>query len=229
VHESVDLTRGVRLRAAPDWVGAAEVLIQACSDHPDEETRVRWMEQICLRLGDALYPAFLRVLCVVGEQGTALAQRRVASTLLAALLSDRLPAGRQSAWGAQRMAASRSHGPLEYLCAWHLHPNGAELLPAARFDRAARSLLGLIGHDPQAHALYRSRLLAAADDPLEGTWSRTDRIALRALAQAWSGGDAQAAVSAFLKAPGQSPAVPSLSPWERAGVRAGFGAPPPSP
>ena len=189
------------LRAAPDWSGAAQVLIDACTGLPDEDARVRWMEQMGLRLGDALYPAFLRVLCLVGEQGTAHAQRRVAATLLAALVSDRLPAGRQAAWGAQRAGRTlRSHGPIEYLCAWHLHPPGADVLSASRFDRAARSLLGLIGQDPQAHALYCSRLLAAADDPLEGTWSRADRVALRALAQAWGDGDAPSAAAAFLRA-----------------------------
>jgi hypothetical protein len=166
---------------------------------------VRWIEQLCLALGDALYPAFLRVLCLVGERGEPLAQRAVAATLMQALQSGRLPAGKRAAWGAVGLGGAatttRSHGPLEYLCAWYLHPPGADTLSATGFDRAARALVGLISHDARAQALYRTRLQAAVDDPLEGAWSRSDRDALRALERAWQDGvGAEAPVAAFLRA-----------------------------
>ena len=190
----------LRLRAAPDWAGAAEVLIEGCTTLPDEAARVRWLEQLCAGLGDALYPAFLRVLCIVGEQAEPAAQRSVAATLQQALRSGRLPSGRYAAWGGRRMAASRAHGPLEYLCAWYLHPHGGDTLSAPAFDRAASALLGLLGSDAQAHQLYRSQLSAAADDPIEGAWSRADREALRALIRAWTPGThPESAVSAFLR------------------------------
>ena len=190
----------LRLRAAPDWAGAAEALIEGCSTLPDDAARVRWLEQLCAGLGNALYPAFLRVLCLVGEQAEPAAQRSVAATLQQALRSGRLPSGRHAAWGGRRMSATRAHGPLEYLCAWYLHPRGGDTLSAPAFDRAARALLGLLGSDPLAHELYRSNLSAAADDPLEGAWSRADREALRALTRAWSPGtDPESAVSAFLR------------------------------
>jgi hypothetical protein len=189
------------LRNAPDWFGAAEVLIEGCVTLPDAQTRVRWIEQVCLTLGDQLYPAFLRVLCLIGEHGEPLAQRNVAAALTAALQSGRLPAGRRAAWGAVGLASTRSHGPLEYLCAWYLHPPGADTLSAAGFDGAARALVGLISHDARAQQLYAARLLAAADDPLEGAWSRADRAALRALARAWKQGvSAETPVNAFLAA-----------------------------
>jgi hypothetical protein len=191
----------VNLLDTPDWTQASEVLIEGCVSLPDEDTRVRWIEQVCLALGDALYPAFLRVLCLVGEHGEPLAQRSVAAALTHALVSGRLPAGRQAAWGAVGLNATRSHGPLEYLCAWYLHPSSADTLSATGFDRAARALVGLISHDHRAQQLYAARLLAAADDPLEGAWSRDDRQALRALASAWKlGVAADAPVSAFMRA-----------------------------
>ena len=185
---------------APDWWSAAQTLVEGCCTLPADE-RVRWLEQLCLALGDQLYPAFLRVLCLVGEQGEPLAQQAVAATLTQALASGRLPSGRQTAWGAAAGAATRQQGPIEFLCAWYLHPGGSDTLSANGFDQAARALLGLVSHDPQAHALYGSRLAAAAADPLEGAWSRADRAALSALAQVWRPGVAPAVpVDAFLRA-----------------------------
>jgi len=187
------------LRAEPDWHGAAEVLIEGCAHLPDDEQRVRWMERLALALGDALYPAFLKVLCLVGEQGDAAAQRAVAHALVQALASGRLPAGRQASWGSPSAAASgRPFGPIEYLCAWHAQ-GGTQALPAAAFDRTARAVLGLVSHSPAAHQLYRAKLLADADDPLDGSWTRGSRDALKALAQAWrQPGCEAAAVDAFL-------------------------------
>lgn len=201
------------LRLAPDWRGAAQTLIEGCVRLPAGPPRVRWLEQICLGLGDQLYPAFLRVLCLVGEQGEALAQRAVACALTEALASGRLPSGRQTAWGAAPatagLGASRQQGPIEFLCAWYLHPGGSDRLSASGFDQSARALLGLVGHDARAQALYRARLAAAAVDPLEGAWSRQDRAALSALAQAWQPGAAPgAAVDAFLHAARQASARP---------------------
>jgi hypothetical protein len=195
------------LRTEPDWDGAALALIEGCARLPAGEPRLRWLEQLALALGDVLYPAFLRVLCLVGRQGDAQAQRAVAAALTEAIEGGRLPAGRQSAWGGA--SASRREGPVEFLCAWFLRADGAQPLPAPAFDRAARALLGLVGQDETALRLYRARLLAAADDPMEGAWSRRDRQALRALAEHWRSGDAGAAdaVDAFLRA-ARGPALP---------------------
>lgn len=208
------------LRTPPDWWGAAQTLVEGCCTLPPGE-RVRWLEQLCLGLGDQLYPAFLRVLCLVGEQGEPLAQKAVAGTLTQALASGRLPSGRQTAWGAAAGAATRQQGPIEFLCAWYLHPGGSDSLSANGFDQAARALLGLVAHDAPAHGLYRGRLAAAAADPLEGAWSRRDRAALSALAQAWLPGVAAAVpVDAFLLAARQ--VAPAAS---GAGAAAAWGGP----
>ena len=190
------------LRPDPDWHGAAAVLVEGCARLPDAEQRVRWLQGLALSLGDALYPAFLKVLWLVGEQADAAAQRAVADTLVQALASGRLPTGRHAAWGSAGGAAgrsSRAFGPLEYLCAWHAQPS-SDALPAPGFDRAARALLGLVAHSAAARQLYCAKLLADAEDPLDGGWSRAARDALKALAETWSrpGAHERDAVDAFL-------------------------------
>ncbi len=204
------------LRATPDWNRAALALIEGCCTLPPGDARVHWLEQLCLALGDALYPAFLRVLCLVGQQAEPVAQRAVAATLTEAMGSGRLPSGRQAAWGGA--SASRREGPLEFLCAWYLQPAGGQTLSALAFDRSARALLGLVAHDDAAHALYRRRLLAAADDPMEGAWSQRDRNALRALVQAWRPGAAAGeAVDSFLQAARNARPGSALGGWPAAG------------
>lgn len=192
-------------KSEPDWLGAAEVLIEGCAHLHTPEERVRWLERLCLSLGDALYPAFLQVLCCVGEHGDAAAQKAVADTLVLALQTGRLPSGRHMAWGATHGAATRAMGPVEYLCAWHAQPGNRGLLSATAFDRAARAVLGLVSHSDTARRMYCAKLLADAEDPLGGAWSRGTRPALAAMARSWTaaGGAspqhiAAAAVDAFL-------------------------------
>ena len=175
------------LRSQPDWSGAAEVLIEGCAHLPTQDERVRWLERVCLSWGDSLYPAFLRVLCLIGEQGDANAQRVVAETLVHALESGRLPSGRHAAWGATSLHAAgfRAMDPIEYLCAWHAQPDGRGALNATAFDRNARALLGLVSHSDLARRLYCAKIRADAEDPLDGSWARNIRQALRAMADCW--------------------------------------------
>jgi hypothetical protein len=191
------------LRADPDWYSAAEALIEGCVYLPTPEDRVRWLERLCLSLGDALYPAFLHVLCHIGEHGDPSAQQAVADVLVLALQSGRLPSGRQAAWGSVHGTATRTMGPIEYLCAWHAQPGNHGQLNATAFDRAARALLGLVSHSDSARQLYCTKLLADAEDPLGGAWSRATRHALQTMANTWAAGAqpqraAQDAVDAFL-------------------------------
>lgn len=189
-------------KADPDWSGAAEVLIEGCAHLPTPEERVRWLERLCLSLGDTLYPAFLQVLCRVGEHGDAAAQKAVADTLVLALQSGRLPSGRHAAWGAAH-GATRAMGPIEYLCAWHAQPDNRGPLGATAFDRAARAVLGLVSHSDAARRMYCAKLMGDAEDPLGGAWSRGTRQALQAMARTWAAGAqpqraAADAVDAFL-------------------------------
>jgi hypothetical protein len=181
-----DDIRARALRADPDWYSAAEALIEGCVYLPTPEDRVRWLERLCLSLGDALYPAFLHVLCHIGDHGDPEAQKAVADVLVLALQSGRLPSGRHAAWGSMHGAATRTMGPIEYLCAWHAQPGNLGQLNATAFDRAARALLGLVSHSDSARRLYCAKLIADSEDPLGGAWSRATRQALQAMARTWA-------------------------------------------
>lgn len=176
----------VALKAQPDWPGAAQLLIDGCAHAPHAQARVDVLERLCIALGDALYPAFLTVLSLIGERGSPAAQSAVAEGLVDALRSGRLPAGKHAAWGAERSSAIRgaqvSLGPIEYVCAAQLQSDTA---PAANFAATLTALLRLVGHNERARQLYIARLQALAQDPLDGGLSRHTRQVLRALADAW--------------------------------------------
>jgi hypothetical protein len=184
------------LKPQPDWLAAAQALVDGLAALTGSQARTELMETVCSRLGDALYPAFVNLLCHIERQGEPAVQVLVADALVDALRSGRLPSGRLAAWGTALHGGGegpayghgRSLGPVEYLCAWHAQPSGREPLPANAFDAALQPLLRLVGSSPDARALYCAKLRADAQDPLGGSWSRSARQGVLALAQAWEAG-----------------------------------------
>jgi hypothetical protein len=193
--------------AEPRWSLAAQALVDGCIDLPNDEDRVALLATVCEGLGDELYPAFLRVLSLVGQHGDHAARAAVAQALVHALRTGRLPSGRRSAWGASASQAEaafgskRSLGPLEYLCAWHAQAGPAEALSREAFSAGAIAVMELISSSKEARLLYCEKLLADANDPLGGALARQTREALGALATAWAEGAAPAdACTRFLAA-----------------------------
>lgn len=194
------------LQSSPRWVDAAQALVEGCVDLPDDEDRVALLAAVCEGLGDELYPAFLRVLWLVGQHGDHAACAAVARALVHALRTGRLPSGRRSAWGAggamppqAAYGSMRSLGPLEFLCAWHAQAEPERALSSEQFHMAARAIMDLISASREARLLYCEKLLADVDDPLSGTLTRQTRVALRALATAWAAeGDSYDASARFL-------------------------------
>ncbi len=189
--------------AEPRWSAAAQALVDGCIDLPNDEDRVSLLAAVCDGLGDELYPAFLRVLSLIGQNGDYAARAAVAEALVHALRTGRLPSGRRSAWGASVASnadsgygRTRSLGPLEFLCAWHAQPESEPGLTAEQFDVAARAVMDLISTSREACLLYCEKLLADVDDPLSGALRRDTREAIRALAAAWGGGATSIAASA---------------------------------
>lgn len=183
------------LLSDPRWAHAAQALVEGCIDLRQEEDRVALLAAVCHGLGDDLYPAFLRVLSVIGQHGDHAARAAVADVLVHALRTGRLPSGRRSAWGADTSTApppsyghTRSLGPLEYLCAWHAQSDASRALTAEQFHGAAHSLMELIASSDEARRLYCEKLLADVDDPIAGALTRQTRHALRELAVAWAAG-----------------------------------------
>jgi hypothetical protein len=183
------LSETVALKAQPDWPTAAQILIDGCAHAPHPQARVDVLERLCMALGDALYPAFLNVLSLIGERGSPAAQSAVSEGLVDALRSGRLPAGKHAAWGAETSASRNARapmvslGPIEFVCAAQLPSDNT---PAASFAPTLTALLRLVSHSDRARQLYIARLQALAQDPIDGGLSRHTRQVLRALADAWS-------------------------------------------
>lgn len=196
------------LLTEPRWAQAAQALVDGCIDLPHEDERVALLSAVCDGLGEDLYPAFLRILSLIGRHGDHAARAAVADTLVHALRTGRVPSGRRSAWGADTASApplsyghTRSLGPLEYLCAWHAQTDPGRALPVEQFHAATRSLMDLIASSDVARKLYCDKLLADAGDPIAGALSRPTRHALRELALAWAAGaDALDASTRFVNA-----------------------------
>jgi hypothetical protein len=191
------------LLAEPDWVGAAQALVDGCVDLPTDEDRVALLGAVCHGMGDELYPAFIRVLWAIGQHGDHNAKAAVARALVHALRTGRLPSGRRGAWGGTERpdeyaayGRMRNLGPIEYVCAWHAQTDAVRALTAAQFHCAARALMDLISCSKEARLLYCEKLLADVDDPIGGALARYTRDALRALATAWAEGASSSDASA---------------------------------
>lgn len=195
------------LREVPDWAGAAQLLIDGCAHAEGAAERTELLERLCDALGDQLYPAFLKVLCVVATHGTEAAQAAVAQALVDGLASGRVPSGRRPAWGARPAWAGggpgQALGPVEYLCAWYAQAEGPVADRRDAFSVSMAHLLGLLSRGERAREAYAARLRMVADDPIGGALSRDTRAGLRALAQAWQDSSAatlSAATQAFMAA-----------------------------
>lgn len=197
------------LKAEPDWLGASRSLAENLAALPDSERRVQFLERCCLELGDALYPAFVKLMAATAWFGDGRVRALVAETLAEAIVTARLPSVRLPAWGAERWPSAspafggsgglqfntRSLGPVEFLCVWLQRDVTGEVLTEDAFERALTLLLQLIDASPRARALYIDKLRADAEDPTEGLHTRQGRRLLTLLAEHWGRGDAPEAAA----------------------------------
>lgn len=195
------------LKPRPDWRNAAQTLVSGCLVLDSTESRVQLMQHLCDQLGDNLYPAFLQILCVIGETGTPEAQGLVTETLVHALTTGRLPAGKLSAWGSNTLQSdsafgqTRSLGPVEYLCSWYAQPSGRNPISAQAFSQSAVNLLTLISANADAKQLYCDKLLADIEDPIGGSLSSSARAAMLKMVHSWqTGATAGEVIDSYLNA-----------------------------
>ncbi len=193
------------LKSKPDWHSAAETLVSGCLSLETQELRVQLLQHLCDELGDQLYPAFLQILGVIGENGTAEAQSLVTDTLVHALVTGRLPAGKLSAWGSDTLPSEsafgqiRYLGPIEYLCNWYAQPSGRNPISAQVFTKTAANLVALISVNENAQQLYIDKLLIDICDPLGGSLSSKTRTAMREMVRVWQlGSDENKVVDSYL-------------------------------
>jgi hypothetical protein len=176
----------------PDWWSAAQMLVSGFNKLDDLNQRIVLMEMVCDGLGDELYPAFLKILCMVGKNGDQESKQLITETLVQALLTGRLPSGTMTAWGAKTATSSnplfgqtRTLGPIEYVFTWYAQPSSRVPLPIQGFHQAASELLELISSNPKAKQLYCTKLSADIEDPLDGSLARTTRTAIGSFVKAW--------------------------------------------
>jgi hypothetical protein len=183
---------GVVLKAEPDWRGAAQALVSALEAQPFDDGRDEVIEACRAELGDHVYPAFIKLLAAVARFAEPAAQRLVARALGHALLTAQRQQTLFAASDGLPHADLRDGGPVEFLCLW-LHRDVAdEPLSDEAFLTAATLTLELLEAAPEAAELYRGRLLADLEHPVEGLHTAASRRAVHALVEAWSEGAAPA-------------------------------------
>jgi hypothetical protein len=180
-----------RLRSHPDWQNAAQLLVSGCHKLEILDQRVDLMESVCLGLGESLYPAFLKLLCLIGRNGDKATHSLITETLVHGLLTGRLPSGHLTAWGSSKFPGdrhfgqTRSLGPVEYLLTWYAQPSGKGPLPIQIFLKTATDLLILISSNTEAKSLYCKKLQADIEDPLDGSLSSKTRYAIGVFVANW--------------------------------------------
>lgn len=188
------------LKAEPDWVGAAQAFVAALEVQPDADGRVEVIDACRAELGDAVYPAFLKLLAAVARFGDAPARALAADAFAHALATSKLPAVKVPAWGGGGglpsgpggafglLSHTRSVGPIEFLCLWSRRDLSAEPLDPDAFETALAWLLRLFEASPRAAVLYQAKLAADVESPVEGLHDRESRALLRTLVEAWEAG-----------------------------------------
>jgi hypothetical protein len=193
-HKSIPMS-GFQLITHPDWQMAAQRLVSGCFSLDTQDKRVELMESVCFGLGDELYPAFLHILCIIGQHGNLEACNLITDTLVQSLLTGRLPSAKLASWGASKLDPNSllgktvSLGPVEYLFIWYSQPSAAPPLPVQSFHVAAFYLLSLISSNTKAKNLYCKKLRSDIEIPLDGCVSSKSKHAIGSFLQAWESGE----------------------------------------
>ncbi|MBU6272114.1 MAG: hypothetical protein KGQ67_12480 [Betaproteobacteria bacterium] len=118
------------------------------------------------------------------------------------LFADLLPASTDLAAPAPAAApppptrARRRVGPMEYLCAWLLHPGAPTSLSRDDFAFALQRLMSLFNAAPQAARLYAEMLTAQALESTEGQFNRQTRSLLETIGRLWMAGESPREIAA---------------------------------
>ena len=194
------------LKSDPDWIGAARAFVAGLEAQPGLDGRVAFIDACRAELGEQVYPAFIKLLAAVAAFGDEAARALCAEALAHALATARLPSARVAAFGGDSRPPAfalkglathvRAVGPIEFLCLWLTRDVADEPLEPEAFRAALAWLLTLFDSAPRAAALYRAKLLADADNPMEGLHSQDSRQRVRALAAAWESGADAAEIAA---------------------------------
>jgi hypothetical protein len=189
------------LRPDPDFLGGARALVRALASHPSPEARTAILSRVAKQLGEEWYPAFIKMLSVVGESDDHYAQQLLADALASAMRKGELPSGSLTSWGVSgnwiappagipnsffRSAPRRLLGPIEYLTSWHSQSTNRVPLSDDVYRTTLSSLIRLFNASPAAAQAYQAKLAADTVIEREGTFTVLTRARLVAIAELWS-------------------------------------------
>lgn len=200
------------------WREAAARLAQSLRQAQDHEQRLALLKQLARRCGDNPqlqgYPAFLKLLLIIGESDELDARHLVADAFVLGLRRLDLPSGSLTSWGAgafstslqsasiaqlsggyQMPAPTRQLGPVEYLTVWFCQRTQRPFLDERSFRRSLQGLVRLFDVQPELRQLYPLKIHADASGGFDGAYTRVTRERLLALAGAWQRGESAAAIA----------------------------------
>jgi hypothetical protein len=195
----VDSTTHDRYREA----AARLLVVIKCTSDP---LRLSVLKQFGGIGGEIGYPRFLKLLIIIAESNDCDGKRAVADSLAQGLRCADLPTGEMTAWGAGQVwqngpiaenlsartlyaAPTRRFGPIEYLTVWFCQKTQRPYLSSEAYEYALAGLLELISINAEAREKYPRKILDDLALAAEGAYTRSTRMRLQALADAWLSGE----------------------------------------
>lgn len=178
------------------------VVIKCTSD----SLRLSVLKQIAGADREMGYPRFLKLLLIIAESDDIAGKLAVADSLAQGLRCADLPTGEMAAWGAGRLwqngqiaenlsartlysAPIRRFGPIEYLTVWFCQKTQRPYLSNEAYEYALAGLLELISINAEAREKYPRKILDEVALAAEGAYTRSTRMRLQTLADAWLRGE----------------------------------------
>lgn len=194
-----DSTHHERYREA----AARLLVVIKCTSDP---LRLSVLKQIAATDSEIGYPRFLKLLLIIAESDDHAGKLAVAGALAQGLRCADLPTGEMTAWGAGQVwqnvqiaenlsartlnaAPTRRFGPVEYLTVWFCQKTQRPYLSSEAYEYALAGLLELISTNTEARELYPRKILDDLALTAAGAYTRSTRMRLQMLAQAWLNGD----------------------------------------
>lgn len=183
---------------------AARLLVVIkCTSDPLRLSVLKQIAGADARIG---YPRFLKLLLIISESDDSAGKRAVADSLAQGLRCADLPTGELTAWGAGQVwqngqlaenlsartlyaAPTRRFGPIEYLTVWFCQKTQRPYLSNEAYEYALAGLLELISLNAEAREKYPRKILDELALAAEGAYTRSTRMRLQTLADAWLRGE----------------------------------------
>jgi len=179
--------------AQPDWHQASCELATQCHLLEDREQRVKLLETLCAKLGDALYPCFLQMLCILQNRADESTKSVLTEALVLGLTTGRVPAAKIPSWGSSSAADNqfrhdRCLGPVEFLCVWYSQSTSLPALSQRVFNDCMQSVLSLLQSNKAACEMYCQKLKCDLENTSVGQYTTTTHHAMTLFCNAWENG-----------------------------------------